>query len=268
MNSKVVKLKRILNEMNSALLAFSGGVDSTFLARMAQEILRKKLLAVTVSSALFPKEETRKARALARELRLRHRVIALRISERVKRNSLDRCYYCKKQLFSRLIQIAKEEGMTYVLEASNYDDLKDYRPGQKALRSLKVRSPLLEAGLTKREIRRLSKEMGLRNWDKPAFACLATRIPYGQRIMARNLAQVEKAERFLRRRGLRNVRVRLCDECSARIEVEKKKMMDLVQERKAVTAYLQRLGFLYVTMDLDGFQSGSMNRAIRWRKDK
>lgn len=262
---KSEKLKKILRAMDSAVLAFSGGVDSTFLLKIASQILPKhKLLAVTASSATYTKEELASARKTAGRFGCRHKVIKTDElkDKRFSANPPERCYFCKKELFEKLTGIAKAEGLKFVLDASNLSDKADYRPGAKAKQESGVRSPLQEAGLTKEEIRQLSKKSGIKDWNKPALACLASRIPYGRQITEAALNKVDRAEQYLRRLGFPEVRVRhyngLC-----RIEVEKDSLIRLLSQRQRVIDKIKKLGYNYVTLDLEGYRTGSMNEVIK-----
>ena len=266
MRGKIQKLRKILKEMDSVLLAFSGGVDSAFLLREAREVLGDRVLAVTASSPTYPGEELAPARKLARELGVRHQVIKTGELSRPDffRNPPDRCYHCKRELFHRLRGIAQQEGISWIADGSNRDDLKDRRPGEKAARECRVRSPLREAGLGKEEIRRLSRKHGLPTWDKPPLACLASRIPYGDRITPAALGMISRAEKALKRHGFRQVRVRHHGKV-ARIEVapeEIKKLLDL-KIRKKISRDLKKLGYTHVSVDLDGYRMGSLNEGLK-----
>jgi len=261
---KMENLKDKLRRMGRVVIAFSGGVDSTFLVKVACEVLGNNVLAVTAASSTYPKTELEEAKRLARLIGVRHIIVNSEETEveNFKRNPPNRCYYCKKELFSRLKEIAKKEKINYVLDGTNYDDLTDFRPGMKALRELNIISPLKDVKLTKEDIRNLSKLMNLDTWDKPACACLASRFPYGIRITKERLDRVEKAEAVIRNLGIRQLRVRYHNEI-ARIEVNKKDMQLLLEHSDSIVKKFKELGFIYVTLDMEGYRTGSLNEVLR-----
>ena len=262
---KLVRLKKIISDYRSCLIAFSGGVDSTFLLKAATLVLpREKILAVTACSATYPKDELAFSKNIARGLGVRYKIIRTRELKDRKfiSNPVNRCYFCKKELFARLKKMALRSKLDVVLDASNLSDESDLRPGNIAKREYKIRSPLQEAGFTKEEIRKSSRELGLVTWDKPSLACLASRIPYGTKISSRLLGRINQAESYLKKIGFKQVRLRhyngLC-----RIEVSQGDIPRLISRHRQVVDKLKKMGYNYVTVDLEGYRTGSMNEVIK-----
>jgi uncharacterized protein len=263
LSEKKLKLDRILDSIGTLVIAFSGGVDSTFLLKTAADVLgADKVLAVTARSATYPTSELEEARRTATAFGVPHEEIdsdELQI-EQFAQNPPNRCYYCKKELFSKLLDVAQRKGYHAVADGTNADDAHDHRPGRKAAAELGIHSPLLEAGLTKDDIRTLSREIGLTTWDKGSFACLASRFPYGNSITEEKLRQVGQAEEVLREAGFRQFRVRHHGTV-ARIEVAPEEMARFHDEQFAarIVREVKKAGYAYVTLDLEGYRTGSMN---------
>jgi uncharacterized protein len=265
LKNKLATLDDRLAKYAGLVIGFSGGVDSTFLISEAYKVLQDKVLAVTVDSVFCPQRELKEADKLAAAIGIRHLVLQVNpLSDKtVAANPADRCYYCKKKIFSELLAIARKEGFAYVADGSNVDDDKDYRPGRKALQELKIVSPLYEAGLTKADIRQLSRERQLPTWQKESAACLASRIPYGEELTMEKLHRVEEAEAFLIPLNLKHLRVRSHGQL-ARIEVAETDLPKFLAEplRTDLVTYFRKIGFKFVTLDLEGYRTGSLNEVL------
>jgi uncharacterized protein len=265
LEAKYDHLCNLVTEAGSAIIAFSGGVDSTFLLKVCVDKVGEKALAITARSETFPERELKEAKTLAGLIGGRHLIIDTKELEApgFSSNPPHRCFLCKSELFSKLKQIAKEHGIPWVFDGSNADDVGDFRPGRKAARQLGVRSPLEEAGLGKAEVRTLSKMLNLPTWDKPAFACLSSRFPYHTEITESALRQVEDAEDFLWNLGMREFRVRHHDTI-ARIELGEKELSLFLEtgRRNEIVQHFKSLGYKYVTLDLEGYRTGSMNETL------
>jgi uncharacterized protein len=264
-------VQSLLREMRLAIIAYSGGVDSSLLLRAAADILGPDLIAVTADSEAYPSSELDHARWYARSLGIRHRVIPTRELDReaFARNDPDRCYHCKRELFSTLRRIAESEGIPHVCDGTNADDLRDYRPGRKAAEELSVRSPLAEAGFSKYDVRHMAKKLGMPMWDKPSLACLSSRIPYGTKITPDLLRTIQTAEEIVHQFGIRQVRVRHHGD-TARIEIDPIEFGKIVSATTAqqIVASVKALGYTYVCLDLEGYRTGSMNAGLGKRSTR
>lgn len=275
MSDKQEELEKLLESYKRVAVAFSSGVDSTYLLKMAQKVLGENVMAVTASSCSFPKRELEEAKTFCRENGIRHIVVE---SEELdidgfRQNPKNRCYLCKHELFEKIRSIAKENGIETVVEASNTDDDGDYRPGLVAVKELGIESPLRHVGLSKKEIREYSKELGLPTWNKQSFACLSSRFVYGETISEEKLTMVDQAEQLLLDMGFHQLRVRIHDKL-ARIEVHPSEFEKIMQEENRTKIFheLKQYGFTYVTLDLQGYRTGSMNETLsaeerrRWKQ--
>jgi uncharacterized protein len=265
-NAKHNKLESILREMESVAIGYSGGVDSTLLLKVAVDVLGEHAVAMIGRSETYPTREFEEAVRIAESIGARYIVVKTEETDVLKfqENPINRCYFCKTELFGKLDEIAEREGLKWIADGTITDDVGDFRPGMKAKSEKNVRSPLLEAELSKAEVREISKHLGLPTWDKPAFACLSSRFPYGTQIPKENLSKIDKAETFLRDAGFRFFRVRFHDERTARVEVEKEEIAHLLDDdlRERIVARMKELGFTYVTLDLQGYRTGSMNEVL------
>lgn len=264
-DEKFRKLKEYLKGFESVAIAFSGGVDSTFLLKTAKEVLEDRVIAVTAKSYSFPKRELEEAKEFCKNEGIRHITVQ---SEELEidgfsQNPPNRCYLCKKELFEKILKIADENNIKNVAEGSNIDDNGDYRPGLQAVKELGIKSPLRYAGLNKNEIRILSKNLGLNTWDKQSFACLSSRFPYGEEITEEKLSMVDRAEQLLLDMGFHQVRVRIHGKI-ARIEILPNEFSMLIDEdnRTKIVEEFERYGFTYISMDLNGYRTGSMNKTL------
>jgi len=263
MTDKLEKLKETMRQMESVVVAYSGGVDSTLVLKVAHDCLGDKALAMTAISASLAAHERAEAEAIVNHIGARYLPIESQetADPRYLANAPNRCYFCKSEVYTKLVDYAQREGYNYVVDGTNLDDVGDHRPGRQAARERGVRSPLQEVGLTKAEIRELARTLGLPNWDKPAAACLSSRIPYGVTITLQMLSQVERAELALKQMGFRQLRVRHHNDI-ARLEIEAADFEAVLRQREQIVDRLKKLGYAYVTLDLAGFRSGSMNEVL------
>ncbi|MBM4159769.1 MAG: ATP-dependent sacrificial sulfur transferase LarE [Ignavibacteria bacterium] len=266
LSAKYEHLQAILLELESVAIGFSGGIDSTLLIRVATDVLGDHALAVIGRSATYPTREFEEAIQLAESFGSRFQVVDTEETDNLKfrENPPDRCYFCKTELFGKLKAIARQEGIRWLADGTITDDLGDFRPGMRARLEQNVRSPLLEADFSKNDVRMLAKELGIPVWDKPSFACLSSRFPYGFGITQENLMKIDAAETFMRDHGFRFFRVRHHDDRTARIEIGEQEFHRIFDDRlrSELVAHFKQLGFLYVTLDLQGYRTGSMNEVL------
>ncbi len=263
LEAKYEKLCSIIKSKKTVLVAFSGGVDSSLLAAISKKILGRNAIAVTINSPMLPSSELKDAKRIALEIGIRHIIAEDGIGgKEIEENPADRCYYCKKGEISILKNIAVKNKIESILAGTNADDLGDYRPGNRAFIEDRISLPLADAGITKPEVREIARKIGLSNSEKPSMACLASRIPYGEDISEKKLRMVETAEEFIKKLNINRVRVRHYKEI-ARIEVHGDDFSRILKNKRKIVSKLKSLGFKYITLDLDGYRSGSMNEVLR-----
>jgi uncharacterized protein len=259
-HQKLSILDTVIKELDTFIVAFSGGVDSSFLLYRSQKVRKSAIMAVTVRTPYIPSNEINEAIEFSELHGIKHKILDLPFPDMVRNNPIERCYLCKKLLFTEMVAFAKENNYRYVVDGSNADDLDEFRPGMKALNEMGIKSPLLEAGLTKKEIRELSRIEGLEIWDKPAMACLMTRVPYNTEVTEGMLRMIEQAESMLCEKGYPGIRVRIHGDL-ARLECVPGYMEKIIHnpDREYITDHLKKIGFRYVSLDLEGYRTGSSN---------
>ncbi|MBN2406481.1 MAG: ATP-dependent sacrificial sulfur transferase LarE [Elusimicrobia bacterium] len=270
LSDKKNRLERIMGKMKGVLVAFSGGVDSMLLLKTAHDMLEDRAAAFTAVSPVHPPDETDRARAFTAEHGIKHIIMDVNVTRdgNFVRNTPARCYWCKKKMYSAMMQAARAAGLECIADGTNTDDRDDYRPGMKAAAVYAVRHPLMEAGMGKEDIRELSRLSGLKGFDRQSYSCLATRVPYGERITLKKLGMIRSAEESLRKAGIRTVRVRHCRGDSARIETDISQIAEITggEMREIVLENIKRAGYKYVSVDMEGFRSGSMNEVLKKKR--